>query len=324
VVPRAMPGKCDWQIGMTAEITGLTSEAGKPFNGLKGRILDAVGERWEVMVVGSDGIGTVNVKPRNLIAAVDIGAVIATWRLIPNRSQTNEPTIDKRSLVLHEAVEQRDAAKAKSLVDTGTSLCTLDDKGRTALHLALEQVEEKLEEVEEAFDEMALLPALLVRGAHVNALDRQQCTPLHMVLRKGLHDVTPMLLEAHADPTMEYQGKSCLHLATIQGDASTIRLLLQTPVMPRAQAGGAASALEINGRGTDGWTPLGLAARSNNLAAAEALLQFGADPHVATRADGKSALDIARTNQREAMLTLLTANAEAKQAEPFELGALSR
>lgn len=50
---------------------------------------------------------------------------------------------------------------------------------------------------------------------------------------------------------------------------------------------------------------MGLAARSGNLAVAEALLAHGADPD-AEAFLGKSSLDVARGNGREAMCVLLS------------------
>jgi len=308
VVPLAVRDGCEWQLGMTAAITGLKSEAGAPFNGLVGRISDAVGERWELLVDGVDGVGTVCVKSTNLKAAADVGAVIATWRRIPNRYQTQEPYA--LGSPVHEAVREGDPAKLWQLMRSAPpELSAVDAEGRTPLHLALEQLEERREEERDEREEqpvptdVALVGALLLApGTHVNARDRRQRTPLHAAISMGLQELVPMLLEAHADPTMDCQGNNALHLAAIQGDASTIRLLLS----PTEAAGTATAPLDVCGCGKDSWTPLGLAARANKLAAAQALVELGADPNAATRSDGKSALDVARSNGREAMVRLLT------------------
>ena len=61
--------------------------------------------------------------------------------------------------------------------------------------------------------------------------------------------------------------------------------------------------LDVDGEGQNGLTPLCLAARSNKLLCARVLVEAGADPRRVT-AFGKSALDIARTNKRAAILKL--------------------
>ena len=65
----------------------------------------------------------------------------------------------------------------------------------------------------------------------------------------------------------------------------------------------AAPHLDVDATGQNGLTPLCLAARANKEACARALVEGGADPKVVT-AFGKSALDIARTNKRAAILRI--------------------
>ena len=48
------------------------------------------------------GVGSVNVRPANLRAPCSVQAVLAAWRLIPNRSQ--EPRTALRVADLHAAV----------------------------------------------------------------------------------------------------------------------------------------------------------------------------------------------------------------------------
>ena len=68
---------------------------------------------------------------------------------------------------------------------------------------------------------------------------------------------------------------------------------------------GGAAAVDVNARGQGGWTPLGLAVRAGDEAAIRALLAKGADPSLPCMGGGKSALDIARANQRTAAIELL-------------------
>ena len=62
--------------------------------------------------------------------------------------------------------------------------------------------------------------------------------------------------------------------------------------------------------GRDGWRALGLAARAGEVEIVEALLDAGADP-AAVSATGKTALDIARLNKKDAIVEILEAHATA-------------
>jgi ankyrin repeat protein len=98
-------------------------------------------------------------------------------------------------------------------------------------------------------------------------------------------------------------ANNALHQATIRGDGAMIELLLRA----RAAAGppNPAAALHVDSAGRGGWTPLGLAARAGDEKAVRALLAGGADAAVVME-NGKTPLDIARTNKRAAIVQLLT------------------
>ena len=85
IVPLAAASVTEWKIGMCAEITGLQSEAGRPFNNVVGRIISKTpeGDRWELLVHKPDGAGSVNIKPANLKATARPAAVLFLWRLTP-------------------------------------------------------------------------------------------------------------------------------------------------------------------------------------------------------------------------------------------------
>ena len=160
IVPLAIGEGCEWQLGMTAMIQGLTSPAGRVFNGKVGRISERLvgstpGEwRWELLVEGPQGVGSVNVRPANLRAPSSVEAVLAVWRLVPNRSQESPAAL--RLADLHEAVANGEQHKVGALLlGGGVGLSACDAKGRTALHVALERLaqaaeEEAAEEEEEA------------------------------------------------------------------------------------------------------------------------------------------------------------------------------
>ena len=94
IVPCAAKGESDWIFGATARVQGLKSAPA--FNGRVGRISShAIDEgRWEVMVDGPDGIGTVNLRPNNLGAPPSLAAVLATARRLPGLVQVAGPPPD--------------------------------------------------------------------------------------------------------------------------------------------------------------------------------------------------------------------------------------
>ena len=84
VVPVATSGIAEWQAGMCAEITGLTSAAGQPFNNVVGRIAGRAedSERFELLVHGPDGLGRTHIKSANMKATARPAAVLFVWRHI--------------------------------------------------------------------------------------------------------------------------------------------------------------------------------------------------------------------------------------------------
>ena len=370
IVPLAIDEGCEWQLGMTAMIQGLTSPAGSAFNGKVGRISERLpgatpsDSRWELLVEGPQGVGSVNVRPANLRAPSSVAAVLAVWRLVPNRSQESPAAL--RLAELHAAVTDGEQHTVQALLlGGGVGLSASDAKGRTALHVALERLAQAAEEeaAEEAEEEteaeveaaadgaqgppsvvtadvqadlaqaqaelqaklMAMVGWLLDRAdivqglphcpnpnhVDVNARDLHGRTPIYIAARAGLHDVARRLLAAHADPTLGPAGRPPLHEATARGDAALVKLILAGAAPNTAEAGewSASHAKNarlkcVNGAGRGGWTALGLASRAGHVACVEALLEGGADP-AAVVVNGKTALDIARLNQKGAIVALL-------------------
>jgi len=357
IVPLAIGEGCEWQLGMTAMIEGLTSPAGRVFNGRVGRISERTSDaRWELLVEGPQGVGSVNVRPANLRAPASLETVLAVWRLIPNRSQ--ESPAAQRLAGLHEAVTDGEQLKVEALLLAGgVGLSTEDAKGRTALHVALERLAQAAEEeaeVKAAEDEapaaeaeaeaeeevaadgaqgvlsvahaepqaelaqaqvwaeqqaklLSMVGWLLGQQVDVNARDLHGHTPLYIAARAGLHGVARTLLAAHADPAVGPAGRPPLHEATARGDAPFVELLLggvTSTAEAEAGSGSTARLKCVNGAGRGGWTALGLASRAGHAACAEALLAGGADP-AAVVVNGKTALDIARLNQKGAIVALL-------------------
>ena len=88
VVPVAAASRTDWQVGMCAEITrplvGRVSAHTLPA-GTVGRIASRAddGERWQLLVDGPRGQGTVDIKPELLRATSRPAAILSLWRSFP-------------------------------------------------------------------------------------------------------------------------------------------------------------------------------------------------------------------------------------------------
>ncbi|EFN50721.1 hypothetical protein CHLNCDRAFT_142585 [Chlorella variabilis] len=156
--------------------------------------------------------------------------------------------------------------------------------------------------------DLGMLRLLAGRGALLDLRDTSGSTPLHLALEAQDERAVELLLGAGADPTLGNQamgeGGTPLHVAAAAGRAGILRLLLGTG---RFGGGRVDQACE------QGWAPLQLAARRGSAECVQLLLEHGADKG-AMNEQGKTALDIARVNKREAVAVLLAAGAEGQPA----------
>jgi cytohesin len=126
---------------------------------------------------------------------------------------------------------------------------------RTLLHMAA------------ANGNLAKVRSLLLSGAQINARDQFGCTPLHRAANKGHIEIVRLLLEQGADAyAEEYNGISALHLASFYGHLPAVSLLLQRT--------------DINVQDKDGYTPLFLATRSQNVQMIAVLISKGSDVNI--------------------------------------------
>ncbi len=138
------------------------------------------------------------------------------------------------------------------LLEKGARVNTLDKKGWSALHYAVER--RCVESVE----------LLLFFGVHINVRSDDARTPLMMSVESGF-DVVDLLLCNGADPNqLGLFGESALHVAARENNAAVARSLLR--------AGAGKEALN-----DQGWTPLHVAALNGAVEVAEALLGAGVD-----------------------------------------------
>lgn len=178
----------------------------------------------------------------------------------------------------------------------------LDNTDQTALHLAVIRMVEQAEEAGEDAPpgDPSLVRLLLEHKASPNLPNIECATPLHLALMGGLNEVVELLVLAKADLSLGCKafGKdnTALHQATLLRNVHTIKLLTKY---------GAA----VDAVGRDGWTPLGLAVRSNAVDAAKALLEAKADVHKAASGNGKTPLEIASINKKPEITKLLEAAA---------------
>lgn len=223
---------------------------------------------------------------------------------------------DRKGLMpLHLASAAKHVPLVASLLAAGANVdaaTRAESGGKTALHLVLDGASnddtdddgndnEEGKDDGDGADNVELVRLLLDYRANVNAEDGAQRTPLHQAVSRGLHRTVRTLLDAHADPTHPVKKQTCLHAAVFRNDAKVVQALL-TSSSEGAPAQRLGACLDAPGR--SGWTPLGFAARSGNLAIAKALLKAGAAPGVAM-ASGKTALDIAMMNNKTAVAELI-------------------
>lgn len=97
---------------------------------------------------------------------------------------------------------------------------TTNNRGKTALHLAVESKTNRL----------ALVKMLLENGADVHATSDGRWTALHNTAEKGYEDVASLLLQwnANANATTS-NGMTALHWAARNGHINVVELLLQQP-----------------------------------------------------------------------------------------------
>ena len=195
-------------------------------------------------------------------------------------------TATENDVRLVDAVESRDSALARSLLDSGVPVDETQPDGTSALHWAshLEQID--------------LVDLLLGKGADPNVTNRYGVTPLSLAATNGSPAVITALLDAGARPnTASPYGETPLMTAARTGDAEVVSLLLT--------AGANVNAKEA----WRGQTALMWAAAETNAAAAQVLMEMGAD--VSARSDGgmTAVLFAARAGHINTVSTLLKGGA---------------
>ena len=237
---------------------------------------------------------------------------------------------------LADAVQRKDQATIRSLLDQQIDVNATQPDGMTALHWAAYQ------------DDLELVERLVRAGADVHASNRYGVTPLSLGCTNANVGMVELLLDAGADPNTSLPGgETVLMTAARTGRVGAVRALHargadvhategsrgQTPLMWAAAEGHVEVVEELIHAGADfrtpldsGFTPLLFAVREGQAEVVQALLRAGVDvnetvAHVASRSRplpggrpirvGTSPLHVAVTNAHfELAAALLDAGAD--------------
>ena len=192
---------------------------------------------------------------------------------------------------LADAVERRDFSTANALLETGIPVDAAQPDGTTALHWAVRH------------SEPDVAARLLLAGADPNATNRYGVTPLTLAATNGHSGIVAALLDAGASP----------HAATPYGE---------TPLMTAARTGSPQVVRTLIDAGAhvdakEGWreqTALMWAAAERNAAAAQVLIEAGADVAARSEAGMTPLLFAARSGDIDTVRTLLAGGADIDEA----------
>ena len=195
-----------------------------------------------------------------------------------------------------QAVQNRDDARVRALLDQRADVNVPTADGTTALHWAVH------------WNDSETADLLIRAGANVNMANRYGATPLWLASERGYADVVGTLLKAGVDPnTLALgEGESPLMAAARAGSVETVELLL-------------AHGADVNVK--DAWrgqTALIMAAGNHepNAEVVRVLLEHGADVHVRSAGGLTALLFAVRQHDVESVRLLLKAGANVNEEAP--------
>lgn len=147
-----------------------------------------------------------------------------------------------------------------------------------------------------ALEDNHMIKALITEKiGDIEAIDEQQRTPFYCAIESGNLDAARLFLSANAVPTISC-GKTqlnVLHIATIHGDADSLKYLLQTKAVEL-----------IDTQTAEGDTSLHLAVRVGKEEIVSLLLAAGAYPKIKNTED-LTAIELARVQQKSNIANLI-------------------
>jgi ankyrin repeat protein len=196
---------------------------------------------------------------------------------------------------IYDAAKIGNVEKVESLLKTNPGLMSSKDYkyGRTPLHWAA------------LYGNKDAVESLLAKEANVNATDKDQMTPLHLVAENDQKEAGQLVLET-----------AKLLLAS-NADVNAVNFPFGDTPLHKAAGGRVcckemaelllANKADVNAQNGSGWTPLHVAASEGRKDVAELLLAHGADVNIKTYS-GETALHWAADRGDKGMAELLLAN----------------
>lgn len=183
------------------------------------------------------------------------GGSIDVVKLLVVKGMKLEPSAEAGIPILVRAAVSDNADAIHYLLDHGFDVNARNaNNGRTALLMAVD------------FGNRDGARALVMRGADVNAVDKDGMTPLSIVVKKGDSELVDLLIKkgARLDAVEPRVGKTLLHEAALRGYSGVVETLL-------------ANGVDKNAKDKDGRTALSYALKYGNKKAADILRAKGVE-----------------------------------------------
>ena len=162
---------------------------------------------------------------------------------------------------------------------------------------------------------------LAVKDVQIDAEDEFSSKPLHYAVEGGHTELAELLIQHGADVNAKNnEGKTPLDLATARNRSAIAKLLVErgatvSNIYIAAQLGNIdkvkaflEQGIDVNAKVENGFTPLFLAVRNNDVGIARLLLSKGADVNTKNNQNGMTPLHIAAQEGHRSMVVLLLAS----------------